>query len=268
MKIFGYKLVKVDEPPKRGNLKVECFLWVLVVFAAVLLVLGVYDFAAFRWFDASNAKEECFVRFSYQHFEILIALIAMAFSYLAVIVTAKVNETMNLHSFNLRYGDTQMLTAVRTIGDVERRWSDLRKAGAAPDAPPYDTPPEADVRTDKKNADCRICISNYDKFVTQNDRYKPWTKDEDSARRIVKNYFSSALELYRSGGISKKTLRVVCDTDAVTLLFNVIEPMEAIINEKYKYDVFYDLMKVLRDVYVRKVKESGAHKKTGHFKNP
>lgn len=266
MKIFGYKLVKIDEPPKRGNLKVECLLWIFLVFAVVLVVLGVYDFAAFRWFDAANAKSECFIRFSYEHFDILIAFIAMAFSYLSVIVTAKVNETMNLHSFNLRYGDSQMLTAVRTIGNVERRWFNLRTAGVAPAASPYDTPPEAEARTDRKNGKGRIAISNYNTYVNATERFKPWTEEEDKARRMVKNYFSSALELYRCGGISKKTLRVVCDIDAITLLFNVVEPMECIINEEYKFDVFYDLMKVVKNVYARKVKDAAAHKKTSHFK--
>lgn len=49
---------------------------------------------------------------------------AAVFAFLAIVVTVKVNETMNFHSFNLRYGEDRMLTAVRTIGDVERRWNE------------------------------------------------------------------------------------------------------------------------------------------------
>lgn len=260
------KLEKSDETPKRGNLKMECFLWTLAVFSVLLFALAFYDILALHWFDAANAKRECLARFSYTHLGTLISLIAAVFAFLAIVVTAKVNETMNLHSFNLRYGEDQMLKAVRTIGDVERRWNDLRAAGVSTSALPFDTPPNAAIRTDKKNENSRIVISNYNKFVTATERFKPWTEEEDKARRLVKNYFSSALELYRCGGISKKTLRVVCDIDAVTLLFNVIEPMEAITNEEYKFDVFYGLMRVLTRVYAHKVEESKAHKKECHFK--
>lgn len=266
--MFGYELVKKDNAPKRGNLKMECCVWTLAVFSVVVIALGLYDILALNWLDVANAKKECLARFSYTHLGTLISFIAAVFAFLAIVVTAKVNETMNLHSFNLRYGEDQMLTAVRTIGDVYRRWNDLRKAGVLPGASPFDTPPESDVRTDKQNEKGHVVISNYDKFVTATERFKPWTEEDDKARRLVKNYFSSALELYRCGAISKKTLRVVCDTDAITLLFNVIEPMEYITNENYKFDVFYELMKVLRDVYVRKIKESAAHKKASHFRIP
>ena len=264
--MFGYELVKKDEAPKRGNLKMECCIWTLAAFSIVVILLVSYDFVALRWLDPTSAKNECFARFSYTHLGTLISFIAAVFAFLAIVVTAKVNETMNLHSFNLRYGDDKMLAAVRTIGDVERRWEDLRKAGVSPSALPFDIPPDVDNRTDTHNKKGHIVIKNYSTFVTATERFKPWTEEEDKARRLVKNYFSSALELYRCGGISKKTLRVVCDTDAVTLLFNVIEPMEYITNEKYKSDVFHDLMNVLRDVYARKLRESAAHKKTSHFK--
>lgn len=264
--MFGYKLVKEIAPPQRGNLKWECVFWTCATFIVVLVLIGLYDFLAINWFDASNVGKECFVRFSYRHVEILIAFIAAVFAFLAIVVTAKVNETMNLHSFNLRYGEDMMHKAVRTIGDVERRWNAARKAGVPPGASPFDIPPDVNVRTDKDNDNDRITILNYSTFVTPTQRSVPWTNDENLARRIVKNYFSSALELYRCGAISKKTLRVICDIDAVTLLFNVVEPMELIINEKYKFDVFYDLMKVVRNIYAQKVKESAAHKKPVQFK--
>ena len=264
--MFGCRRLKADKAPKRSNLKWDCCLWTLITFAVVLFFLVGYDYLARYWLDVANANKECFVRFSYVHVGALISFIAAIFAFLAIVVTAKVNETMNLHSFNLRYGDDQMLAAVRAIGVVERRWNDLRKGGVASGVSPFDTPPEAVLRSDKKNVKGPIAISNYSKFVTDFDRFKPWTEEEDRARRLVKNYFSSALELYRCGGISKKTLRVVCDTDAVTLLFNVIEPMEFITNEEYKFEVFYDLMKILRDVYARKIDESKAHTKTSHFK--
>ena len=264
MEIFRHRLE--NEAPRRSNLKWDCCFWTFLTFAGLLLFWIAYDFLARYSFDSANASKECFVRFSYVHVGALISFVGAVFAFLAIVVTAKVNETMNLHSFNLRYADEQMLAAVRLVGNVERRWNDLRKAGAASDASPFDTPPDAVLRSDKNNANGQISIANYGKFVTSDDCFKPWTEEEDGARRLVKNYFSSALELYRCGGISKKTLRVVCDTDAVTLLFNVIEPMEFIINKEYKFDVFYDLMKVLRDVYARKLKESKAHKLTSHFK--
>ena len=252
--------------PRRGNLKWECFRWTLVTFLGVLVLMGAYDFIAYKWADSGNVGKECLLRFSYVHISVLMAFVASVFSFLAIVVTAKVNETMSLHSFNNRYGDDKMLGAVRLVSDVGNRWKCDLEARKSKEASPFDTPPKAHNRSEKCNPKSRIAIENMKTFVTDSDRYFPWTDEEDKARRAVKNYFSSALELYRCGAISKKTLRVICDTDALTLLFNVIEPMELIINEQYKFDVFYDLMKVVKDVYARKVLESKAHKKARHFR--
>ena len=265
--MFGFKKKDMDsaDAPKRGNLKFECFAWTLVAFAIVFFLLAGYDLLAKYWFDSDNVGKEGFVRFSYVHVGMLITFVAAVFSFLAIVVTAKVNETMNLHSFNLRYGEDKMLTAVRAIGNVERRWKLLAAAGSAAWSSPFDTPPCVAVRSQSRNDNERLHICNYAVFVSETDRLKPWSKEEDKARRIVKNYFSSALELYRCGGISKKTLRVICDIDAITLFFNVIETMEYITNEEYKFDVFHDLMSIVSDIYARKVKESEAHHKTSHF---
>ena len=264
--MFGYKLVKVDESPRRGNLKRECLYWTGLALLVVLLFLLVSDFVAKYCFDSTKAMANGFVCFSYVHIGVAIAIVATAFAFLAVVVTTKVNETMSLHSFNTRYGDPNMHKDINAIGAVERRWKALRKTDVKPSVNPYDTSPDAVTRSAQKNTKGRIVISNYDRFVDNNDRFLPWTKDEDKSRRVVKNYFSSALELYRCGAISKKTLRVICDTDAITLMFNVVEPMEYLINEEYKFDVFYDLMKVVKDIYTRKVEESMAHRKTKNYK--
>lgn len=252
--------------PTRGNLKWECLLWTLVTFGIVLALIAAYDLLARNWFDSANAAKECFVRFSYTHFAVLIAFVAAVFSFISIVVTAKVNESMNLHSLNLLYGDDRMLTAVRTLAKVERRWNDAKASGIKPGASAFDIPPDAITRTESRNDYCAIKILNDSKFVVGNDLYKPWTEDEDRARRFVKNYFSSALELYLCGGIGRRTLRVICDTDAITLLFNVIEPMESITNEGYKFDVFYKLMKVIKDVYAAKVEKSKNHNKVSHYR--
>ena len=214
---FGNKNTANAAAPKRGNLKFECFFWTLITFVVVIALLAGSDLLAKYWFDAANAQKECFVSFSY--------------SFLAIVVTAKLNETMNLHSFNLRYGDDKMLAAVRAIAGVGNRWKALRQTGCRQGSSPCDIPPQASPRSESQNDNKRIEITNYSVFVSANDRQKPWTQEEDKARRIVKNYFSSALELYRCGGISRKTLRVICDTDAITLFFNVIEVMEYIVLE-------------------------------------
>ena len=50
-----------------------------------------------------------------------------------------------------------------------------------------------------------------------------------------------------SGELALKAIREVAD--AIVLLFNVIEPMEAMINDDYNWHEFHGLMSVLKDVY-------------------
>ena len=150
-----------------------------------------------------------------------------------------------------------MLDAIRDVSNVGRRWSRSAANGFIA--------PIAFVRTDVLNPEGRIQIHNRKALVTEKERFFPWTEKEDYSRRKLKNYFASALELYRSRRIGRKALRNICDNDSFRLLFTVVEPMEAIMNDQYNYDVFYDLMDVMKDVYGKHASITRSHDDTRHY---
>lgn len=80
----------------------------------------------------------------------------------------------------------------------------------------------------------------------------PWTNKDDLARRGLKSYFATAYSLYHQKLISDNAFKDLCSADSVNLYFTVVEPMEAIKNADYTKDPFYEIMKILGEVYTEK----------------
>lgn len=243
----------------RGNLYLEGAMWTVAVFVGIVLVCAGYDFFC-NCMESCNTEQAKMPWFIYKHSEVVIALIGILFGALAVFVTIKVNETMSFHSFNVRYGQDAMLDAVRNVAAAGRMWA----KSSLEQNPKFITPCFIS-RSESFNPNGRININNRNELILRRERFFPWSKDQDYARRRLKNYFSSALELYRSHSISKKILRNICDNDSFRLLFMVVEPMEAIMNDKYNYDVFYELMDVMKDVYAKYAAITESHDDVRHY---
>lgn len=245
-----------DHESSRGNLYFDC-LWAVVTIAIVVFLACIgYDVLCDHLTCLSPETEKA-IPFTYIHFGRVVTVAGVVFASLAVYVSVRVNETVHLHSFNLKYGDKETHKAIDTIADVGRRWDRLVAEGNDDFAPIVTT--RSDKYNPKGKNDGWLKIVNREKLIDDNNRHLPWTQEEDVARRQLKNYFSSALELYRCHSISKRAFRNICDKDAITLFFKVIEPMESLINEDYHYRVFYETMKAAKKEYKEHLKLTAAH---------
>lgn len=240
----------------RSNLYVDSICATLVFVVVLLVACFLYDICCCLTETIHPDKESAF-RFAYVHSGVILTLAGLISGFLAVYISVKVNESMAINSFHVRYGEDAMLDAIRDISNVGRRWSRSAANGFIA--------PIAFVRTDVLNPEGRIQIHNRKSLVTEKERFFPWTEKEDYSRRKLKNYFASALELYRSRRIGRKALRNICDNDSFRLLFTVVEPMEFVMNDKYNYDVFYELMDVMKDVYQIHAEITKSHDAVRHY---
>lgn len=72
---------------------------------------------------------------------------------------------------------------------------------------------------------------------------------ENKHRRLVKGYFIDAWEAWSANLIDDDQLKKICDVGAFGVLFDVVEPMEKIINVGYDAKPFYELMSKCSDIY-------------------
>ena len=107
------------------------------------------------------------------------------------------------------------------------------------------------VRSDMHNEDKPLPLQIKGRFWSSH-------AGADEARRAVKFYFINALDLYLEGKISQKIMRRICNKSGITILFNVVEPMEAYLNPKYDYTKFRLIMMLTTDIWRE-------HKKTDDY---
>lgn len=157
------------------------------------------------------------------------AAVVTVLSIVFVIATLKQQQSLFeaqiLNEYNKEYMDKEMLDFVRVLGAMSSR--DRTKYGKW------------------RAPECNLCqIPNFH----PDDDYQ-WTKEEDNARRKVKGYFIDVLDLYLEGKISREIFRRIVNKSALTLLFDVVEPMEWYLNEDYDYTKFYKIMLIAGDIY-------------------
>ncbi len=70
-----------------------------------------------------------------------------------------------------------------------------------------------------------------------------------NARRRVKEYFFTLIDLYDLGYISKYNLVSLCDKGGIVTLFTIIEPMESALNPTYDRTKFDAIYKQLKHIY-------------------
>lgn len=77
------------------------------------------------------------------------------------------------------------------------------------------------------------------------------SEEEETARRALKFYFIKALDLYKSGRISYASFIRLVDQSAISLFFDVVEPIEASLDPIYEATLFHQIMLVAGDVYLK-----------------
>lgn len=77
------------------------------------------------------------------------------------------------------------------------------------------------------------------------------SKNEEIARRALKFYFLKALDLYKSGRISRSSFRRLVDQSAICLFFDVVEPVEASLDPIYEATAYHEIMLLAGDIYLK-----------------
>ena len=205
---------------------------VVAVCIAAVLICHVFE---------TSAPEVNILRYAYAHGSMIVAAVSMVFGFTAIHVTLKLNESVKIQEFHQRYSGEDALRAIRAVADVGRMWER--------DAVGEFGHPRFVPRSNDNNPEGRISVENISELQVDGARRRPWSEEQDKARRALGAFYRSAYRLYANRSIGKAALLEICATDAIVLLFNVIEPMEAMINDDYNWHEFHGLMKVLKDVY-------------------
>lgn len=209
----------------------------------------------------------------------VINLFALCVAYIAVAYTRRVNETLKISDFNRRYSSDEVLHALRLLREVSNNWKKDEN-----NAPLFNKrecchgvflSETAHILICKycRNACARnprgaVVVRNQDHFISSTERNLPWTEAQDSARRKIKFFYIDALTLYLNRSISKEAFLEIIDMDGITLLFEVVEPMEALLNEHYHWEPFFEIMRATNaDFWGKKNDQTEAHVKTKIFRN-
>jgi hypothetical protein len=138
------------------------------------------------------------------------ALVAALAAWMAVRETKRASEGQLFSSLFAEYGCLEMLDALRVL----RNWMTEKGPDFA--------------------AKWKMALQASDSSAHEVDR----------ARRRVQHYFVRALRLHEAGYASLKLLRSLCVVDGINILYDVVEPLEAELNEHYDHRAFSKLKKL------------------------
>lgn len=169
--------------------------------------------------------------------DIIIAIATCILTVIAIFVAVRINESVQASECTRLYFSRDMLEAIRCL--CKNKDYIINEFENTPEMKSLYWLP----RTRQLNILCS------EKFDGQQYDYLNKDKDKlgelDGARRTVKAYFHLIYELRyeRVIPISKYMLRRLCDVDAFSLYFDIVERMEAMLNRNYTREPFYYLMK-------------------------
>ena len=165
------------------------------------------------------------------------------FVYIGIFFAFLYREAVSLDSFMDKYGSESGGSAIKAVASISGLWNEVPSPSTGKD---HMVVPNFHGRSKEYNPKHAIDLDNRDAIVIEatRTRHLPWSEDQGSAIRELKNYFLAALNLYRSGVLRRSTFRRICKVDALNLLFKVIEPAEYLLNKEYKYTrMFWDDVK-------------------------
>ena len=179
---------------------------IAVLCLAVVLVCHIFE---------TPPPEANVLRYTYAHAGVVVAIASMIFGFTAIHVTLKLNESVKIQEFHQRYSGEEALEAIRAVADVGRMW-DRKEVGGfeRPDFTP---------RSPTNNPKGRIRVNNIAALQVDGARRRPWSERQDKARRALGAFYRSAYRLYADRSIGKEALLDICATDAIVLLFNVVD---------------------------------------------
>ena len=160
--------------------------------------------------------------------------------------TKRINETQLLFQYDELYFKKEMQQYLRILREFHSKYEN----------------------TFEPHRDERNQISG-DDFMTDG---LSWCECIDTARRQIKSYFINALDLYLEGMISTRVFLRIIDKNAITIFFDIVEPMEWNLNRDYDHTKFEKIMTLAYPIYTKykksdrnfrkamRRKQSNAHK--------
>lgn len=194
---------------------------------SILVALGVVLYIYMAHSPEASGKEDVIPEFI-RIFAYVTGILSIVFMYNNMCQTRHVAEAQFIHNSTTNFYSHKMLASLRELAEFGRRKPSFFRLH----------------RTEFYNPSAPMPIP-FEKRMR-------WSHAMDEARRYVKGYFFNALELYMQGKISKKTLRAIVDKSALTILFDIVEPMESQMNPVYDYLYYHTMMLVAGDIYTKR----------------
>lgn len=179
--------------------------------------------------DASGTTCNC--QCSRDHASWWIGLVTMAsalFTAASLISFAQLHESRTMNGFQRSYAKPKMARALRDLVDYRAEHADFFRLH----------------RAVSMNQDARLVLSG---VMAPNH----WDEKVTDARRQIKFFFHNALSLYVSGAVSYATFRRIVDKSAICVLFDIVEPIESMLNPFYNHTAYYQLMLLCSDIYAK-----------------
>lgn len=155
----------------------------------------------------------------------LTTIISLVLVYEGLRRTRIAAEAQLLSAYNDKYFENDMLDAIRVL----RKWGDEHQTCLQKQ------------RTPEKNP------RNAPEFEEAHDI--TWPSEVDRSRRKVKAYFVNALDLYERDMLSRRFFNDIVNKEAITTLFDIVEPLEWLLNKQYDASKFYRLMEYASEIY-------------------
>jgi hypothetical protein len=139
--------------------------------------------------------------------------------------TTRTHEASLYIQYMQQYASEKMLFALRTLRD----WAD--KYG-------------------------KEFVNEYEKAIFKKD--SPNFRDAyevDIARRYVKNFYTSALQLFECDYVKRQFIENVTEYDGIYILYDYVEPLEEVLQKDYKREPFKKLKEIHPDKRTQKDKD-------------
>lgn len=158
-------------------------------------------------------------------------IVGVIITILAYKAANAINHSVNIQSARQRYWSAELGNALRTLYKKEDGYKQIFSSVV--------------LRSEDSNsADFRVKIS--DKMYCKDSRrfIRPWAKEDDSARRLVKGFFLMVYQDWWYGLISSRDVKTLCTASSVNALLKIVEPMCAMACDLYDNEMYYAIMAI------------------------
>lgn len=156
----------------------------------------------------------------------MFTMLSALFAGVSILSFVHLHESKTVNSFQHSYAKPKMARALRTLVDYRtsnRKYFRMHRVSSS-------------------NSNERLALPGVSAPAH-------WSEAVTDARRHIKFYFSNALGLYVSGAISLAAFRRIVDKSAICVFFEIVEPIEAMLNPFYNQTPYYKLMLLCSDLY-------------------